>query len=205
MKILKKIIVQIISFCYRTVKELKFKDRLSPIDLYMEKQVRDSFEEFSDEMEKAMIFPNRSAMREFAMREFIKLNKANDNKLLILEFGVASGNSINHFAKILERNKLEVLIHGFDSFLGIQEDWIGMEKGRPTGSYSLKGVIPNLESNVVVHKGLVQDTLPLFLDQNKNAVGFAHLDMDTYTPGRFTLEKLKPRFKSGSLILFDDF
>jgi len=75
MKILKKIIVQIISFCYRTVKELKFKDRLSPIDLYMEKQVRDSFEEFSDEMEKAMIFPNRSAMREFAMREFIKLNK----------------------------------------------------------------------------------------------------------------------------------
>jgi len=47
--------------------------------------------------------------------------------------------------------------------------------------------------------------LPLFLDQNKNAVGFAHLDMDTYRPGRFTLEKLKPRFKSGSLILFDDF
>ena len=46
---------------------------------------------------------------------------------LILEFGVYSGDTINHIAKQLPNRK----VHGFDSFEGLPENWkAGFDKGR---------------------------------------------------------------------------
>jgi hypothetical protein len=158
-------------------------------------------------MPKAMIFPERKDMRIFVVREILELIKDqdyNDNKQLFLEFGVCSGNTINHFAELIKGTRIEY-IHGFDSFEGLEEDWTGMERGRPLGSYSLQGQLPKVLENVKLHKGWVQDTLPEFLNNNSGSILFAHMDMDTYTPGVFTLNKIKERLVHGSLILFDDF
>ena len=40
---------------------------------------------------------------------------------------------------------------------------------------------------------------------NGKKITFAHLDMDTYTPTKFTLEKIKPLLTKGSILLFDQF
>jgi len=55
--------------------------------------------------------------------------------------------------------------------------------------------------NVELLIGKAQDTLPGFIKKNVNSYfSFIHLDMDTYTPTKFTLEILKPFLKKNSVI-----
>ena len=105
---------------------------------------------------------------------------------------------------MLKNTKFDFL-HGFDSFEGLEEDWIGMEKGRAIGAYTKSKNLPKVMNNVRLHVGMVQDTLQGFLKENTEPIILAHMDMDTYTPGKFVLENIKSRLIEGSLILFDDF
>ena len=83
-------------------------------------------------------------------------------------------------------------IYGFDAFEGIEEDWkIDALKGK----MNLKSKIPNLEKNVTLVIGWVQDTLDDFLNKNPQPLQFIHLDMDTFTPTNFVLNKIKKDFK----------
>ena len=51
----------------------------------------------------------------------------------------------------------------------------------------------------------MQDTVENFLGEHAGeTVAFAHLDMDTYSPTRFVLERLKPFCASGTVLLFDE-
>jgi len=114
-----------------------------------------------------------------------------------MEFGVYNGSSINRFAKMIP-NKT---IYGFDAFEGIEEDWkIDALKGK----MDLKTNIPNVEKNVRIIVGWVQDTLDDFLNKNNQPLQFVHLDMDTYTPTNFTLKKIKKRLQKNTVILFDE-
>ena len=36
-------------------------------------------------------------------------------------------------------------------------------------------------------------------------INFAHLDMDLYSPTKFTLQKIKPFLLDGAILLFDEF
>ena len=52
----------------------------------------------------------------------------------------------------------------------------------------------------------MQTTLENFLKKNsENKISFAHMDMDTYTPTKYVLDKIKPFLTKGSIILFDEF
>ena len=66
-----------------------------------------------------------------------------DNTLgsvLIAEFGVATGRTINHIARL----RPEDIVHGFDSFEGLPEDWTSrMPKG-----FFKRTALPKVRENV---------------------------------------------------------
>jgi len=170
-------------------------DNLFPYYLYMEEQRKSSYEHFKKYF-KTSIF-----LRGWELKRY-SINKAIENDLELkkyyLEFGVFTGNSINFLSK-----QLKTKIYGFDSFVGLKEDWQGSNWSR--GGMDLKGKIPDLNKNVIPIKGWVQDTLPKFLNEKKPSINFVHMDMDTYETSKFVLSNLKPFLNKSCIITFDDF
>jgi hypothetical protein len=117
---------------------------------------------------------------------------------LFLEFGVHSGKSINYFA-----DRYSGPIYGFDSFVGLKQDWPGTHLSE--GAFDLSGNPPEVKKNVVLVKGWFEETLQLFFSQTRGNIAFIHIDSDTYESAKFILDQSKNRFLKGTLILFDDF
>ena len=117
---------------------------------------------------------------------------------LVLEFGVAGGESIRFLAQRTSRP-----IHGFDSFEGMPEDWGGRHEEK--GHYSTGGRLPSVPASVTLHKGWFESTLPAFLDTNGGPVAFAHIDCDLYTSTKTVLDAIAPRLVAGSVLVFDEF
>jgi predicted O-methyltransferase YrrM len=118
------------------------------------------------------------------------------NDGLILEFGVAEGHSAvdmsNHFGS-------DKTIHGFDSFEGLPETW---RPEFPQGIFACD--VPTLASNIILHKGLFNETLPGFLEHNPEKIAFLHLDADLYSSTAYVLEQLEDRLVPGSFVVFDE-
>ncbi len=132
----------------------------------------------------------------YAAKKLQHLTTAED--LLFLEFGVATGTSINFFA-----GELKTKIYGFDSFEGLPDDWKGWNA--KAGMFSMHGNLPKVAGNVELVKGMIEDTLPPFLEKHKNKkIAFIHVDTDLYEPAKIILSLCKPRLGKGSLILFDE-
>jgi hypothetical protein len=127
---------------------------------------------------------------------------------LVLEFGVYTGRSINYIATRLAESKSlsDKTVHGFDSFEGLPEDWLA-EGGvfERKGTFSLKGELPVVESNVVLHKGWYADTLPDFSAARRDPVALIHLDSDLYSSTKYVLEILHDKIVPGSIMIFDNF
>jgi len=120
-------------------------------------------------------------------------------KGLHLEFGVYRGISLNCFARMKPKNTW----YGFDSFLGLQENWRG--GFYPKHFFSTQGIAPQVESNVKLIKGWFNETLLKFFMKHKGIVSLAHLDSDTYESTHCVLTHLNPHLTKGSVILFDDY
>tara|TARA_B100001029_G_scaffold151717_1_gene134385 strand:- start:511 stop:1224 length:714 start_codon:yes stop_codon:yes gene_type:complete len=183
--------------------ELNFKLKTqskNAIDKYYEKMADDCYDFFKKDMENSSIFRKVDDIRNFSI---YKAYNNGSEKNLFLEFGVWKGNSINLFGKYLSRHKAE--IYGFDSFEGLEEDWLTHEFF-PKGSLSLQKKIPKVLNNVKLIEGKIQETLVQFLKKNSSKkIIFAHMDMDTYESTKYALEKIKPFLQKGSVILFDEF
>lgn len=101
----------------------------------------------------------------------------NAENRLWLEFGVYTGSSVN-VTSYSQRNNKAVAIHGFDTFTGLPERWHGIF-GK--GFFSLDGNLPPVEPGVTLHKGLFNDTLPGFLQENaKEKIAGINIDCDLY-------------------------
>ncbi len=136
-------------------------------------------------------FPDQWALLEHSL-------KAVDPKLggLYCEFGVASGHSINFMAE-----RTVGPVHGFDSFEGLPADWRdGYEKGK----FAMPA-LPAVRSNVVLHKGWFQNSLPEFKAQHPEPMAMLHLDADLYSSTRDVLEILGERIVPGTVMQFDEF
>jgi hypothetical protein len=116
-----------------------------------------------------------------------------------LEFGVAGGRSIT----VLANAAAPRLVHGFDSFEGLPEDWSGHMERR--GAFSQKGLLPKVPSNVRLHPGWFSDSLPAWLAQNSGPVSFVHVDCDIYSSTRDVLWGLRERLVVGAVIVFDEY
>lgn len=120
-----------------------------------------------------------------------------DNKQgLYLEFGVFSGRTINHIARLVDQP-----VYGFDSFEGLPERW------RDTwgaGHFKMKE-LPKVAQNVTLIKGWFDKTLPEFLKTHPEDVAFLHVDCDLYSSTQTIFACLAPRIKAGTVIVFDEY
>ena len=155
---------------------------------------KETFNYFQKYFEKSVLLKSKIKIRDYSITKSFLNDKNQEN--YYLEFGVNKGDSSNFFSKYV--NKL----YAFDSFEGLEEDWAGTHSAKGRLNYNRK--VPKLNSNVEPIIGWVEDTLDDFLKKHNPKINFVHLDMDTYTPTKFTLLKLKPYLVNNAIIIFDE-
>ncbi len=116
----------------------------------------------------------------------------------ILEFGVATGRTLNQFAKWLP-NKF---VYGFDGFEGLPEDWTSrMRKG-----FFARSRLPRVRENCKLIVGWFDQTLPIFKNRiENNAIALLHVDCDLYSSTVTILNNLKDNIVPGTVIIFDEY
>jgi len=116
-------------------------------------------------------------------------------KGLFMEFGVASGYSINRIA-----NKASPrLVYGFDSFKGLPRAWSNLPKGH-FAQHTLPHVLPNVSLIV----GMIEDTLPQFMAENPDPIAFMNIDVDLYESAKTILDCVSERLVPGAIVFFDE-
>jgi hypothetical protein len=116
----------------------------------------------------------------------------------ILDLGVYKGNSTRALASLFP----EHTVHGFDSFEGLSEDWSHAVKGT---FGDVKGILPNVPDNVLLHKGWFEDTLPEWFAANKNyPISLLRVDCDIYSSTKTIFSVLHTLIIKGTWILFDE-
>ena len=141
----------------------------------------------------------RGAKTRFHANPFETLGFALDHARgdgLVLEFGVRFGTSINFIAQHSNRE-----VHGFDSFQGLPEAWAGYE----AGVYTTGGMLPQVASNVRLHVGLFDETLPGFLIEHPGPIRFMNVDCDLYSSTQTIFRFLADRVVPGTVIVFDEY
>jgi O-methyltransferase len=119
----------------------------------------------------------------------------------IAELGVWRGDT----SIILQAASPNRRLHLFDTFQGFPEDQldVGSDDHRfdETDAATVRSRLPE-SANVVVHKGIVQDTLGTVADDR---FAFVLLDMDISEPTRFALDFLWPRMVPGAFLFVHDY
>jgi hypothetical protein len=152
------------------------------------KAVADSADFVDRNMPMARSYPDKFSLLEAALREVTVQG-------LYCEFGVFKGETINFISSKTERE-----VHGFDSFEGLPEDW---RPGFPKGAF--KTTLPTVRSNVRLHQGWFENSIPPFKKDNPGPVAFLHIDADLYSSAKTVLELLSDRIKPGTIVQFDEF
>ena len=133
----------------------------------------------------------------FALLEYSLSQVDPSLKGMYCEFGVWGGTTINFIADQIG----DLVVHGFDSFEGLPEDWI---RGYPKGTFKMNG-LPNVRPNVRLYKGWFKDSMPGFVREKKEPAAFLHLDADLYSSTRTVLDLLDDRIVPGTVIQFDEY
>ena len=166
----------------------------SAYDVFRKEEILNCYNHFKKYF-KEVIFLDHWGIKEYSIKKAVENDKTFQDTYL--EFGVSRGVSINFLSKFIKTN-----IYGFDSFVGLREDWVGSTLAK--GHFDWKGQVPKTNKNVLLIKGWVQDTLPNFLKDKKPVINFVNMDMDTYKTSKFVLEQIKPYLKKNSIVLFDE-
>jgi O-methyltransferase len=145
---------------------------------------------------------NRDHSRRYKLYEHVLKSMNLDNaKIVFLEFGVFGGNSFEWWIK--NNSNKDSRFYGFDTFEGLPEDWGTYNKG------DMSSPIPNInDERISFIKGLFQDSLFPFLDQNEKKMEgnlVIHLDADLFSSTLFVLTTLARYLKKDDIILFDEF
>tara|TARA_B100000795_G_scaffold250740_1_gene219115 strand:- start:121 stop:834 length:714 start_codon:yes stop_codon:yes gene_type:complete len=168
---------------------------LSVDSLITKNSTFESYEYFKETFKTTVLFRDCRDLRKYAIEKAISNN--NQKELFSLEFGVWKGDSTNFFSKYVKK------LYAFDSFEGLGEDWRG-NRDMPKGAFNLDKKIPELNSNIEPVVGFVQDTLDDFLIKYHPKINFVHFDMDTYSPTKYTLERIKPLLVKDAILVFDE-
>ncbi|MCU4159632.1 class I SAM-dependent methyltransferase [Acidiphilium sp. AL] len=144
-----------------------------------------------ENMQSAMMLRDRFDLLRFA------LVRAPEQGL-VLEFGVEKGLSIACLGNATKRT-----VHGFDSFEGLPEDWVGTAETR--GAFNRRGALPKVPANVRLHVGWFDATLPAFLAETTEPVSLLHIDCDIYSATATIFSLLAPRIVPGTVIVFDEY
>ena len=115
---------------------------------------------------------------------------------LWLEFGVASGSTINYISKFTNDK-----VYGFDSFEGLPEKW---RDGFDKGAFDRNGDLPEVNDNVELIKGWFNLTLLQFIQTQNKKVSFIHMDADLYSSTKYIFDVLKNYIDTDCIIVFDE-
>ena len=126
---------------------------------------------------------------------------------LHLEFGVRNALSINFLAA--KTDAYGAVWDGFDSFVGLPSSGSGKSVGWGAGVFTRHGSLPTVRSNVRLHAGWFNETVPRLLDAKQastHGVAFVHLDADLYESTAIVLDALGSRcaFRKGTVLSFDE-
>ncbi|OZD64782.1 hypothetical protein CH272_24490 [Rhodococcus sp. 05-340-1] len=150
--------------------------------------------EFAEEMmPQAPTFLRPHATLRFALGEVSIRGMA-------LEFGVASGTTLEIIAEELSSRKDITVVAGFDVFSGLPETW---RTGFPKGLFEQES-IPEVPGAQIV-PGLFEDSLPGFLKGHHEKLAFLHLDADLYSSTVTVLDLVADRLAVGTVIVFDEY
>jgi hypothetical protein len=145
---------------------------------------------YGDHMQAAECFSDDESLREFSVRR-------RNIQGLVLEFGVASGRTINQIARAVFPEP----VFGFDSFNGLPEDWNADHR---RGKFAQ--AVPSVQPNVELIVGLFAKTLPQFLkERSDQQVSLLHIDCDLYSSTKVIFEELSSRIVPGTVIIFDEY
>ena len=143
-------------------------------------------------MTKAKSFTSKFDLLEYSLSTV----PAELQKGLYCEFGVYKGETVNFIA-----SKTKNVVHGFDSFDGLPEDW---REGYEKGTFQLDG-LPVVRKNVRLVKGWFNESLPGWAKENPGPLAFAHMDADLYSSTKCVLDLLADRIVPGTVLQFDEY
>jgi len=126
--------------------------------------------------------------------DFMKLQHKPNT--LWLEFGVASGNTINYISRFTNDK-----VYGFDSFQGLPEKW---RDGWDKGEFNMDGIAPRVNDNVELVIGWFNETLVEFIQTQNKKVSFIHIDADLYSSTKYILDVLKDHMDTDCILVFDE-
>lgn len=152
----------------------------------------DSLDYIRTNMPKAMGFGTEGELIVYCLNE-IKIEG------YYLEFGVYKGGTLRFMARLTP----DVQFHGFDSFEGLPEQWLGHLHSK--GAFSLGGKMPKVPANASLHKGWFNQSLPEWCQSYQGGVAFIHIDCDLYSSAVDVLKNLADRLQAGTIILFDEY
>ena len=118
---------------------------------------------------------------------------------LYAEFGVNEGGTIGYIA----RRVPEQIVHGFDSFEGLPEDWSG--NAMAAGFFNRKGRLPKVPGNVRLHRGWFSESVPRFAAEQAGPAAFLHIDCDLYSSAADIFKVLGERIVPGTVLVFDEY
>lgn len=139
-------------------------------------------------------FKNRFALFDAVAEKIV------NERILYLEFGVHRGNSMRYWSGKLRHP--EAALHGFDSFLGLPEDF---NSEVPKGQFAVGGTPPVIpDPRVKFFVGWFEDSLPRYqLPPHDRLV--LNLDADLYSSTKTVLAAMEPHIVPGTILLFDEF
>ena len=188
---------KIINYTKTQIRDIRNGYKLNIHYVLWERATLQSADYIEKHLSEVLIFAHKRDIWDYAVQQ-LRDRKAEG---ACLEFGVYKGQSINYFSSRLPH----LSFHGFDSFEGLAEDWVGHHAKK--GTFDLQGKPPKVNENVETIKGWFDKTLPKFIEDTlKNGdVSFVHIDGDTCEAARIVLGELHNHIKPGVLILFDEY
>ena len=113
------------------------------------------------------------------------------------EFGVRAGRSL----KWLIKEYPTQIIHAFDSWQGLPEEW-----DHGTGTVAdMSCDPPTVPDHIQLHKGWFKDTLPAWKQNHIGPIAFLHMDADIYSSTKEVLTSLNDQIVPNTIITFDEF
>jgi len=166
--------------------------RIHPVRERALRALQDTVDYIDEAMPDAIGFETQKEVTEYSLAQC----KAEGH---YLEFGVFTGGTMRFMAKRLPGKTF----HGFDSFQGLPEDWGGFSIDAT--AFDVKGRLPSVPSNVRLHPGWFDQSLPKWIADNRGPVAFMHIDCDLYSSTKTIFELLAERLQAGTIILFDEY
>jgi len=121
-----------------------------------------------------------------------------------LDMGVCTGKSVNFIAALNPHQ----IIHGFDSFEGLPEDWVRKDRVWEKGTFAFKEgtTLPPVLNNVRLYPGLFKNVLPTFKSSilKDQPIAVLHIDCELYRSTKDVLDILGDNLIPGSIIVFDE-